>query len=292
MKNKKGFTLVELLAVIAILAILMLLIMPNVLKMFNEGKKDTFKTQIENIIRIAETQKQSDTMGGKTINLYCSGLGSQCTIDNKLSVNDTGIKYHVTFDYGVIAKSVAMEDSNYCYVNDTNITEINTSDFVEGGHLVCDSTSCSCQGATRYVYWSTTEGGSDTLYGPTSKPSGAKNSYTSLGLPEPAKLVRTTLDESNNAIKHEICLHYNNKLFCVDNNYWTTDADTTKTKLKADMESALGTTARTCSTNSSQTGISCFFGSAYCFIGQNNINNCHDGTSRCRITANGSAQCN
>ncbi|UKI58404.1 MAG: prepilin-type N-terminal cleavage/methylation domain-containing protein [Clostridium sp.] len=37
--NKKGFTLVELLAVIAILAILVLVAVPNVLGMFNNAKK-------------------------------------------------------------------------------------------------------------------------------------------------------------------------------------------------------------------------------------------------------------
>ena len=38
----KGFTLVELLAVIAILALLVIIALPNVLKMFNQAKKDTF----------------------------------------------------------------------------------------------------------------------------------------------------------------------------------------------------------------------------------------------------------
>ena len=36
--NKKGFTLVELLAVIAILALLVIVAMPNVLEMFNACK--------------------------------------------------------------------------------------------------------------------------------------------------------------------------------------------------------------------------------------------------------------
>ena len=35
--NKKGFTLVELLAVIAILALLIIIALPNVLEMFNRG---------------------------------------------------------------------------------------------------------------------------------------------------------------------------------------------------------------------------------------------------------------
>lgn len=38
--NKKGFTLVELLAVIAILAILVIIALPNVIKMYNSAKKE------------------------------------------------------------------------------------------------------------------------------------------------------------------------------------------------------------------------------------------------------------
>ena len=43
--NKKGFTLVELLAVVAILAILILVALPNVLSMFNKAKKSAFETE-------------------------------------------------------------------------------------------------------------------------------------------------------------------------------------------------------------------------------------------------------
>ncbi|NLC97314.1 MAG: prepilin-type N-terminal cleavage/methylation domain-containing protein, partial [Erysipelotrichaceae bacterium] len=44
---KKGFTLVELLAVIAILAILIIIALPNVLEMFNNAKKDVFVTEVK-----------------------------------------------------------------------------------------------------------------------------------------------------------------------------------------------------------------------------------------------------
>lgn len=40
--NKRGFTLVELLAVIAILALLVIIALPNVLSMFNNAKKIYF----------------------------------------------------------------------------------------------------------------------------------------------------------------------------------------------------------------------------------------------------------
>ena len=44
--KKKGFTLVELLAVIAILAILVIIALPNVMGMFREAKKNSFMTEI------------------------------------------------------------------------------------------------------------------------------------------------------------------------------------------------------------------------------------------------------
>lgn len=47
--NKKGFTLVELLAVIAILAILSLIAVPNVLKYLNESRIRAMVTQENNI---------------------------------------------------------------------------------------------------------------------------------------------------------------------------------------------------------------------------------------------------
>ena len=49
--NKKGFTLVELLAVIAILALIVIIALPNVFSMFNEAKKDTFLTEAKTIYK-------------------------------------------------------------------------------------------------------------------------------------------------------------------------------------------------------------------------------------------------
>ena len=58
--NKKGFTLVELLAVIAILAILVIIALPNVLSMFNKAKKDTFASESKDMVRIAQQQYLAD----------------------------------------------------------------------------------------------------------------------------------------------------------------------------------------------------------------------------------------
>ncbi len=54
--RKKGFTLVELLAVIAILAILVIIAMPNVLDMFNKAKQDAFETEVKTHVKAVSNQ--------------------------------------------------------------------------------------------------------------------------------------------------------------------------------------------------------------------------------------------
>ena len=51
---KKGFTLVELLAVIAILAILVIIALPNVMGMFNTAKQNSFNTEVKEVYKTAQ----------------------------------------------------------------------------------------------------------------------------------------------------------------------------------------------------------------------------------------------
>ncbi len=82
--KKKGFTLVELLAVIAILAILVIIALPNVLGMFRSAQKSTFTTELQNIMRGAQNQYMSDTL--KTTGLegiaYGRAGGARCEGDD------------------------------------------------------------------------------------------------------------------------------------------------------------------------------------------------------------------
>ena len=73
MKNNKGFTLVELLAVIAILAILVIIALPNVLKMFNDAKKNSFLTEAKTVYSEAGKKYISDsiTSSGNNEHIYC-----------------------------------------------------------------------------------------------------------------------------------------------------------------------------------------------------------------------------
>ena len=64
--KKKGFTLVELLAVIAILAVLVIIALPNVLRMFRNAKQNTFTNEVQNLVRSAEDKfVTSSILSGK-----------------------------------------------------------------------------------------------------------------------------------------------------------------------------------------------------------------------------------
>ena len=52
--NKKGFTLVELIAVIALIALIAIIATPNIVRMVDSGKKETFVTNAKNMISKAK----------------------------------------------------------------------------------------------------------------------------------------------------------------------------------------------------------------------------------------------
>ncbi len=72
MKSRKGFTLVELLAVIAILAILVIIALPNVINLFNNAKRNAFETQVR---KVAQVSKQKLlTIGNSQKTFDCNSL--------------------------------------------------------------------------------------------------------------------------------------------------------------------------------------------------------------------------
>ena len=89
---KKGFTLVELLAVIAILAILIILALPNVLGLFMSSKESAFVTEAQNVYKVAQEERLLDTMNG-------SGPVSYSSRGNELTnLNKSDLGYYVRFD--------------------------------------------------------------------------------------------------------------------------------------------------------------------------------------------------
>ncbi len=142
--NKRGFTLVELLAVIAILAILMLLVMPNVLGMFTRGREDAFVTEAQSLWKAAEQKYVTDSISGTTPGPYCknSGITTGCI---EISGVSSSFKYYIDFDTttGTI-KTFNLMDNNFNIVGATNIDFKSDNKVVANGSnkvLKCTSSN-------------------------------------------------------------------------------------------------------------------------------------------------------
>ena len=88
--KRKGFTLVELLAVIAILAILVIIALPNVLKMFNESKEKIFLTESKLVFKEAINQTIKDR--NYTDAVYCKSMNDEV---NPLDMSGRDIYYYI-----------------------------------------------------------------------------------------------------------------------------------------------------------------------------------------------------
>ena len=152
--NKKGFTLVELLAVIAILAILLLLVTPNVLNMFTNGRKDAFITNVQSVWRTATEQAVAAQMSASDTDKrppYCKNCGATTSpaTGNLLTTTSNNANYYVSFDTNSNVNIIAVSDDNYCYAS-TGTPNINiTRDQLnEGKKISCTKSgttvTCSC----------------------------------------------------------------------------------------------------------------------------------------------------
>ena len=122
----KGFTLVELLAVIAILALLVIIALPNVLKMFNQAKKDTFLTESKNIYKEISKKYISETMKGNKINIISN-------TNNKLDLESNNLKYNVKLKNDGSIKKFEVSNGTYCISGKfNNLSDLTTDKIIEG----------------------------------------------------------------------------------------------------------------------------------------------------------------
>ncbi|MGI6329817.1 MAG: prepilin-type N-terminal cleavage/methylation domain-containing protein [Bacilli bacterium] len=100
--KKKGFTLVELLAVIVILAIILAIAVPSITKLIENQRKSAFESSIKLIIKNLEvkilgdeefdvTEIDEDKLGGLDVNPDdYNEFSAQLNEDNVLTVTATG----------------------------------------------------------------------------------------------------------------------------------------------------------------------------------------------------------
>ena len=151
--KRKGFTLVELLAVIAILAILVIVAMPNVLDMFNKAKINSFQSEVQKIMDIAKTNFTNDALVSSGQTVYYSSSDSISLNTKKLDIDGKEKNYFIEMDRNGEFKRVLIYDDNYCYdiyssgsnsklntskskliQNTINKTTVETSDIWESGN--------------------------------------------------------------------------------------------------------------------------------------------------------------
>ena len=91
--KKKGFTLVELLAVIAILAILVIIALPNVIGLFQSAQRNSLVNEAREVYNTARNQWLVSGLGSATTDTTYTDSGS-----NKLSLDGRDISYKVTVE--------------------------------------------------------------------------------------------------------------------------------------------------------------------------------------------------
>ena len=141
MKNNKGFTLVELLAVIAILAILVIIALPNVLKMFNDAKKNSFLTEAKTVYSEAGKKYISDsiTSPGNNEHIYCK---SKTDSLNPLNLSGRGINYYIKTDSnGNVNTIVVWDDTRYLAKKDS---KIDVTSLTESKDITDDIKNATC----------------------------------------------------------------------------------------------------------------------------------------------------
>ena len=148
MKNNKGFTLVELLAVIAILAILVIIALPNVLKMFNDAKKNSFLTEAKTVYSEAGKKYISDsiTSPGNNEYVYCK---SKTDSLNLLSLSGREINYYIKTDSnGNVNTIVVWDDTRYVAKKDS---KIDVTSLTESKDTTDDIKNATCENIVEVV---------------------------------------------------------------------------------------------------------------------------------------------
>ncbi len=111
--KKKGFTLVELLAVIAILAILVIIALPNVMNLFNRAKQNAFETELKEVFKTAQQQWIADSMFNTQEREYAN---CKTGCPNKLDMSGRSeLEYYIKLDKSGNVVSYKATDGSYQY---------------------------------------------------------------------------------------------------------------------------------------------------------------------------------
>jgi len=120
MNNKKGFTLVELLAVIVVLAIIILVAMPNVLSAMDKARRNALVTEASEFAKIAQAAYSDGAMNGTLTTSseigYCYSMKyliANGYMDKKTGTNDDGSVLLTVDSSGKVDYKVWLKNGSY-----------------------------------------------------------------------------------------------------------------------------------------------------------------------------------
>lgn len=172
--NKKGFTLVELLASLAILAIIMLVAIPSTINVLDRSKKQKYIADAKKMITLAEAYIRGHEdinypTGNQIVVLYLSRLN-----DGTFDEDPDGNKY--SEDHSFVTITYKQQGTNYLYeynvkligtgpkgnrgVRLSNLTELNSDKKYD--YVIKNVTDMTCQSMSSKVLGNTS--GSCTEY--------------------------------------------------------------------------------------------------------------------------------
>ena len=138
MEKKRGFTLVELLAVIAILAILVIMALPAVLRMYRQSRINNFQNEVRSVYRTAQNQFLADSMLLTssqhivyTSEMNTAGTETTCTSGPATSASkvkkldmtgNSNFKYLIEMTVSGQVVSVRATNGTYSYKHDVTVS--------------------------------------------------------------------------------------------------------------------------------------------------------------------------
>lgn len=149
MKNKKGFTLVEVLAVIALIGALLLLVVPTISTSFKKAQKNLFYDNLLSLYGSATTTYLYNASEGDTTKTFCHNG------DHKLGVDlNEEVQYTITVDgFGQVVEMHVTDTRFKFEITKQNMQKSDIDkDAIEDGALEIDCSAGTISYNSSCVY--------------------------------------------------------------------------------------------------------------------------------------------
>lgn len=140
MKNKKGFSLIEVLVVLALIGIILLLVVPNVMGIFKDSRETLFQDEVINIYKSAYTTYIYRSSQGDHTKRFCVDKnGESNSIDLESKDN---LYYDITLNqYGEVLDMKVSNESFGIRLSDENgikKSSIKNAKITDAFNINCD----------------------------------------------------------------------------------------------------------------------------------------------------------